>query len=106
MSSEAKLTPIRGNFKYYFADFVRKWGEGGTPQICNSFFVEFFSVKEGRYPPYGQNPQSSIWNRSLLIPESANFGTVALYIGRQMKFKSDYFQILVCNLTNGLEKHE
>ena len=79
------------------------------PLSKNYFFFKLLPKKirkGGVYPPYGQNPQSSIWNRSLLIPESANFGTVALYIGRQMKFKSDYFQILVCNLTNGLEKHE
>ena len=84
-------TPLREDFKYYFADFVRKGGRGGAPHIRNLFFgpktgvfwakntifstflrtffggmsVTFFlakilSVKGGRYPPYGQNPQSSI----------------------------------------------
>ena len=79
------MTSFRGNFlredfKYYFADFVRKGG-GGTPQIRKSLFAEKKSVKGGGgtpksetpflsekkreggggvYPPYGQNPQSSI----------------------------------------------
>ena len=43
---------IRGNFKYYFADFVRKGG-GGTPQIRNSFFAENFVRKGGE----GGTPQ-------------------------------------------------
>ena len=41
---------VRGAFKYYFADFVRKGGEG-TPQIRNPLFAEFFSVKGGRGTP-------------------------------------------------------
>ena len=51
---------IRENFKYYFADYVRKGGEGGTPQIRNPLFAENFVRKGGGNPPYGQNPQSSI----------------------------------------------
>ena len=51
---------IRGEVKYYFADFVRKGGDGGTPQIRNSLFAENFVRKGGGYPPYGQNPQRSI----------------------------------------------
>ena len=31
---------IRGAVKYYFADFVRKGGGGGTPQIRNPHFAE------------------------------------------------------------------
>jgi len=38
---------LRENFKYYFADFVRKGGEGGTPQIRNSLFAENFVRKGG-----------------------------------------------------------
>ena len=30
----------REDFKYYFADFVRKRGGGGTPQIRKSLFAE------------------------------------------------------------------
>ena len=30
---------VRGDVKYYFADFVRKEG-GGTPQIRNPLFAE------------------------------------------------------------------
>ena len=81
---------IRGEVKYYFADFVRKGGGGVTPQIRNSFFAEDFVRKGGRggtpqirnlffgenfvrkggggYPPYGQNPQSSIWSSPLGKP--------------------------------------
>ena len=33
-----QLICLREDFKYYFADFVRKGGEGGTPQIRNLFF--------------------------------------------------------------------
>ena len=33
-----KLPNLREGVKYYFADFVRKGGEGGTPQIRNLFF--------------------------------------------------------------------
>ena len=29
---------FREDIKYYFTDFVRKGGEGGTPQIRNRFF--------------------------------------------------------------------
>ena len=32
------LYQVREDVKYYFADFVRKGGEGGTPHICNLFF--------------------------------------------------------------------
>ena len=41
----------RGDFKYYFADFVRKRGGGGTPQIRKSLFAEKKSVKGGRGVP-------------------------------------------------------
>ena len=53
---------LREPFKYYFADFVRKGGGGGcTPQIRNSFFAgKKIRKAGGGYPPYGQNPQSSI----------------------------------------------
>ena len=37
---------LREPFKYFFADFVRKGGGGGTPQICNPIFAENF-VREG-----------------------------------------------------------
>ena len=37
---------LRGEVKYYFADFVRKGG-GGTPQIRNSFFAKELSEKGG-----------------------------------------------------------
>ena len=40
------LLSLRENFKYYFADFVRKGG-GGTPQIRNSLFAENFVRKGG-----------------------------------------------------------
>ena len=39
---------LREEVKYYFADFVRKGGGGGTPQIRNSFFAEDFVRKGGR----------------------------------------------------------
>ena len=70
---------LRGAVKYYFADFVRKGGgvppksvapfllkkirkggEGGTPQIRNSFFANKKIRKRGVCPTYGQYPQSSI----------------------------------------------
>ena len=38
---------VREPFKYYFADFVRKGGEGGTPQIRNFFFAKKISVNGG-----------------------------------------------------------
>ena len=41
---------LREDFKYYFADFVRKRG-GGTPQIRNSFFAENFVRKGGEGTP-------------------------------------------------------
>ena len=41
---------LRGEVKYYFADFVRKGG-GGTPQIRNSLFAESFVRKGGRGVP-------------------------------------------------------
>ena len=44
-------------------NYVRqcRGGEGCTIQIRNSFFAENFVRKGGwGYPPYGQNPQSSI----------------------------------------------
>ena len=31
---------LREDFKYYFADFVRKGGGGGTLQIRNPLFAE------------------------------------------------------------------
>ena len=37
---------FREGVKYYFADFVRKGGGGGTPQIRNSLFAEYF-VRKG-----------------------------------------------------------
>ena len=42
---------IREGVKYYFADFVRKGGGGGTPQIRNPLFAEERSVKWGRGVP-------------------------------------------------------
>ena len=42
---------VREDFKYYFADFVRKRGGGGTPQIRKSLFAEKKSVKGGRGVP-------------------------------------------------------
>jgi len=47
------LTPtyIRERVKYYFADFVRKGGGGGYPQIRNPLFAEKKSVKGGRGVP-------------------------------------------------------
>ena len=72
---EEKLRRFRGDVKYYFADFV-PIGGGNTPQIRNPLFAENFVHKGGRgypsirnsflaeeggmYPPYRQNPQSSI----------------------------------------------
>ena len=44
---------IRGDFKFYLADFVRKGG-GGTPQIRNPLFAEKIYVKGGR----GVHPKS------------------------------------------------
>ena len=45
------ISILREDFKYYFADFVRKGG-GGTPQIRNPIFAEKKSVNGGRgYPP-------------------------------------------------------
>ena len=41
---------VREDFKYYFANFVRKGG-GGTPQIRNPLFAEKKSVKGGRREP-------------------------------------------------------
>ena len=41
---------IRGDFKYFFADFVRKGG-GGTPQIRNPSFRWKNSVKGGSEVP-------------------------------------------------------
>ena len=38
--------PLREDFKYYFADFVRKGG-GGTPQIRNPLFAKIFVRKGG-----------------------------------------------------------
>ena len=35
-----KQMQVREDFKYYFADFVRKRGGGGTPQIRKSLFAE------------------------------------------------------------------
>ena len=42
---------LREGVKYYFADFVRKGGGGGTPQIRNPLFAEKKSVKGGRGVP-------------------------------------------------------
>ena len=39
---------------------IREGGEGSIPQIRNSFFSGKKIRKGGGYPPYGQNPQSSI----------------------------------------------
>ena len=51
------MTPsLRGDFKYYFADFVRKGG-GGTPQIRNPLFAEKKSVNRGvGVPPKSVTP--------------------------------------------------
>ena len=38
---------ISEDIKYYFADFVRKGGGRGTPQIHNSLFAENFVRKGG-----------------------------------------------------------
>ena len=72
---------IREDFKYYFADFVRKggpppplygqnfrqkkgYGFGGypPPPLYGFFFQRKGGYGFGGYPPplYGQNPQSSI----------------------------------------------
>ena len=49
--------------KYYFADFV--FGYPPNPQL---FFGKNFVRKGGEgYPPYGQNPQSSIWPPPLFM---------------------------------------
>ena len=48
--SSHKWSLIRGAFKYYFADFVRKGG-GGTPKIRNPLFAENFVRKGGRGVP-------------------------------------------------------
>ena len=41
------------DFKYYFADFVRKGGGRGSPQIRNSLFAKNFVRKGGGgCPPY------------------------------------------------------
>ena len=48
---------IRGDFKYYFADFVRK---GGTPPPLRIFFRQKKSYGFGGYPPpplYGLFPE-------------------------------------------------
>ena len=45
---------VREDFKYYFADFVRKGG-GGTPQIPNPLFAEKKSVKGGGGTPQIRN---------------------------------------------------
>ena len=42
---------FREDIKYYFADFVRKGGGGGTPQIRNPLFAESFVRKGGGVPP-------------------------------------------------------
>ena len=44
---------IREPFKYYFADFVRKGGGGGTPQIRNPLFAKAKIRKGGE----GDAPQ-------------------------------------------------
>ena len=36
------IVQLREDVEYYFAEFVRKGGEGGTPQIRNLFFADFF----------------------------------------------------------------
>ena len=54
--SSVCLAPVlRGDIKYYFADFVRG-GEGGTPQIRNPLFAENFSVKGGGIPRKSVTP--------------------------------------------------
>ena len=47
-----QLICLREDFKYYFADFVRKGG-GGTPKIRNPLFAEKKSVNGGE----GGTPQ-------------------------------------------------
>ena len=51
---------IREDVKYYFAYFVRKGGGGVPPKSVTFILAKILSVKGGGYPPYGQNPQSSI----------------------------------------------
>ena len=41
----------KGAVEYYFADFVRKGGGGGTPQIRNPLFAENFFRKGGEGVP-------------------------------------------------------
>ena len=38
-----------------------KGGGGVPPKSVTFFLAKILSVKGGGYPPYGQNPQSSIW---------------------------------------------
>ena len=53
----------------YLQNYLGRWSNttlrvlfSGTPQISNYFLVKILSVKGGEgYPPYGKNPQSSIW---------------------------------------------
>ena len=54
MSVEVSISiAVREDFKYYFADFVRKGGEGGTLQIRNPLFAKNFVRKGGgENPPY------------------------------------------------------
>ena len=42
---------LRERVKYYFADFVRSGGGGGTPQIRNPLFAEKKIRKGGRGVP-------------------------------------------------------
>ena len=39
-ATQRTLLALREPFKYYFADFVRKGGGGGTPQIRNPLFAK------------------------------------------------------------------
>ena len=63
------LSELKEEVKYYFADFVRKGGGRGNPQIRNFLLAKILSVKGGGggTPPYGQSPQSSIWPLPLRV---------------------------------------
>ena len=49
---------VRGNFKYYFADFVHK---GGPPPLYGQNFLQKKGYGFGGYPPplYGHSPEKS-----------------------------------------------
>ena len=49
-SIDVTSVTLRGNFKYYFADFVRKGG-GVPPKSVTPFLPKILSVKGGRGVP-------------------------------------------------------